>query len=129
MDPVKKAALKRALPKRGKSKALTRTDDFLRRQRDKAWLETHVWHAKRAHMANKWGFRLALTPTEKAFRPSDRAARLGVIVHDASYVGTAELRGRQRVLLAVLARVLDCAGPGAGAARYAPSFLPPFALG
>jgi hypothetical protein len=63
-----------------------------------------------------------VTLTEKSFRPSDRAARLGVIVCDASYVGTAELRGRQCVLVAVLARVLDCARPGAGAARCA---LPP----
>jgi hypothetical protein len=25
---------------------------------DKAWLETHLWHAKRMHMENMWGYRL-----------------------------------------------------------------------
>lgn len=25
---------------------------------DKAWLETQVWHAKRMHMENLWGYRL-----------------------------------------------------------------------
>jgi hypothetical protein len=47
----------------------------------------------RAH-GGQGGYCLAVTQTEMSFRPSDRAARLGVIVHDVSYVGTAELRGR-----------------------------------
>jgi ribonuclease P/MRP protein subunit POP1 len=117
MDPAKKAALKHALPKRGKSKALTRTEDFLKRQRDKAWLETHIWHAKRAHMADKWGYRLAVTPTEKSYRPSFRASQRGAIVHDASYFGVIELKGKQSTLVKVLARVLECSGAGAGAQR------------
>ena len=25
---------------------------------DKSWLETHIWHAKRMHMENLWGYRL-----------------------------------------------------------------------
>lgn len=25
---------------------------------DKTWLETHLWHAKRMHMDNMWGYRL-----------------------------------------------------------------------
>jgi ribonuclease P/MRP protein subunit POP1 len=53
MDPAKKAALQCALPKRDKARSITRTEDFLRRQREKTWLETHVWHAKPAHMAEK----------------------------------------------------------------------------
>ena len=30
----------------------------VRRQLKHRWLETHVWHAKRMHMRNLWGFRL-----------------------------------------------------------------------
>jgi hypothetical protein len=80
MDPVKKKELKRALAKRGKSKRLTRTEQFLKRQGgsfphdytvqtilyfsvDKVWLETHIWHAKRMHMETKWGYRLVCPRT------------------------------------------------------------------
>ena len=38
------------------------------------WLETHVWHARRAHMADRWGRRHSLQPTEKCFRACYRAA-------------------------------------------------------
>lgn len=34
----------------------------------KQWLETHIWHAKRFHMTNLWGYRIALTPTNKGKR-------------------------------------------------------------
>uniref|UniRef100_A0A1B0C0P5 Pop1 N-terminal domain-containing protein n=1 Tax=Glossina palpalis gambiensis TaxID=67801 RepID=A0A1B0C0P5_9MUSC len=32
--------------------------DYLRRQRKRKWLETHIWHAKRFHMIERWGYRL-----------------------------------------------------------------------
>lgn len=38
------------------------------------WLETHVWHARRAHMTDRWRRRLVLQPTEKCFRACHRAA-------------------------------------------------------
>ena len=73
MDANKRRLLGR--PKRGKAKQITRSEDFLKRQRvfclppcvlnslnpipgDKSWLETHIWHAKRARMQNMWGYRL-----------------------------------------------------------------------
>ncbi|KAF7346225.1 Ribonucleases P/MRP protein subunit POP1 [Mycena sanguinolenta] len=74
MTAVKKKALARFRPKQGKDKRLSRTETFIKRQRDKSWLETHIWHAKRMKMQNMWGYRLAVTPTEKAFRPSHRAS-------------------------------------------------------
>jgi len=75
MDPVRRKALGRSMPQRGKAKRISRTESFLRRQRsihsssttsaftdcysgDKTWLETHIWHAKRMHMNNIWGYRL-----------------------------------------------------------------------
>lgn len=75
MDANKRRLLGR--PKRGKANQVTRAEDFLKRQRefcwipspcissshhtisgDKSWLETHIWHAKRAKMQNLWGYRL-----------------------------------------------------------------------
>ncbi|KZT60139.1 POP1-domain-containing protein [Calocera cornea HHB12733] len=105
------ARKKRPLPSPGNAKRLTQPQRFAKRQTDKAWLETHLHHAKRMHMTTLYGHRLALTPTAKSFRPAHRAARAGSILHDASYWGVLELRGRERALTAVLRRV--CA-PGAG---------------
>lgn len=74
MDANKRRLLGR--PKRGKANQITRTEALLRRQRefcqalsssilnaqtilgDKSWLETHIWHAKRAKMQSIWGYRL-----------------------------------------------------------------------
>ena len=38
----------------------TLTDEYLRRQGTKRWLETHIWHAKRMKMVEIWGYKLVL---------------------------------------------------------------------
>jgi hypothetical protein len=91
MDPVRRKALGRSLPKRGKTNRIRRTDALLKRQRrsssqlrsyvydkhmillpgDKTWLETHIWHAKRMKMENMWGYRLVgpVTHVSRILRP------------------------------------------------------------
>ena len=49
----------------------------------------------------------AVTPTEKAFRPSHRASVHGSILHDASYYATIELKGPQPLLQATLEQCCD----------------------
>ncbi|KAJ7175799.1 ribonucleases P/MRP protein subunit POP1-domain-containing protein [Mycena filopes] len=120
MNSVKKKALARLRPKQGKDKRLSRTETFLKRQRDKSWLETHIWHAKRMRMQNMWGYRLAVTPTEKAFRPSHRASVHGSILHDASYQSIIQLQGPEKILRTLLDACSDLQGPGPGAKRYLP---------
>ncbi|CAL1712921.1 unnamed protein product [Somion occarium] len=116
MDSISRK--KKSLPKRGKAKRLSRTETFLKRQKDKTWLETHLWHAKRMKMENMWGYRLAVQPTEKAFRPSHRAAVHGSILHDASYHGFIELKGPEDVLRTILESCCDAQGPSPGAKRF-----------
>ncbi|KAF8582845.1 POP1-domain-containing protein [Ramaria rubella] len=118
MDPAKRKALGRKPPKRGKAKQVTRTQSFLKRQRDKTWLETHLWHAKRMHMKNVWGYRLSETPTEKSYRPSHRSAIRASIIHDTSYMCTISISGKQFLLEKMLANCCDCQGAGPGAIRY-----------
>ncbi|KZT73935.1 POP1-domain-containing protein [Daedalea quercina L-15889] len=118
MDPQRKKALGRHIPKRGKSKQIPRTKQFLKRQIDKTWLETHIWHAKRMHMKNIWGYRLAVEPTEKSFRPSHRASVHGSILHDASYLALIELIGPEDILRAILDSCSDLQGPSPGAKRF-----------
>ncbi|KAL1736710.1 ribonucleases P/MRP protein subunit POP1-domain-containing protein [Schizophyllum commune] len=100
-------------------KGTTTAKEFAKRQRDKSWLETHVWHAKRMLMKNMWGYRLAVKPTEKSFRPSHRAAMHGSILHDASYEGPIEVSGPLETLKLALEQCCDCQGPSPAAPRFA----------
>ncbi|PVG00267.1 POP1-domain-containing protein [Serendipita vermifera] len=118
MDPVKKKKLQRLIAKIGKTKRQTRSENLRRRQRDKRWLETHLWHAKRMKMIDIWGYRLAIHPTEKSFRPSHRAAVHGSILHDSSYTAIIEIKAQLEILKRILGRVCGAQGISASALRY-----------
>ncbi|KAK0655878.1 ribonucleases P/MRP protein subunit POP1-domain-containing protein [Cercophora newfieldiana] len=83
---------------------------FRKRQINKTWLPTHLWHAKRARMTEPakplWRFAIPITPTEKCYRPTHRAAgQKGAVVWDTSYISTMGLygsaEGAERVLRAL----------------------------
>lgn len=83
---------------------------FKKRQRGKTWLPTHMFHAKRAHMptANEtlWRFAVPLSPTEKSYRPTHRAAGArGAVAWDVSYMSTIQLEGTEASLESVLRAV------------------------
>ncbi|KZS93212.1 POP1-domain-containing protein [Sistotremastrum niveocremeum HHB9708] len=120
MHPLKagKDEGKSSKRKKKPSKSKPTHRSFLMRQIDKCWLETHIWHAKRMHMKNIWGYRLAESPTEKSFRPSYRAAMRDCIIHDASYFATIELKGPETLLKDLLRHCCDLQGPGPWSLRY-----------
>ncbi|KAF9475642.1 POP1-domain-containing protein [Pholiota conissans] len=118
MDPVKTQAPTRSKSKAGKYRQKVRTDALLRRQRDKKWLETHLWHAKRMHMENMWGYRLAVSPTDKTYRPSHRASMHDAIIHDASYYSCIEIKGSEKLIVEMLESFCDPQGSGPGSKRY-----------
>ncbi|KAK7189197.1 POPLD-domain-containing protein [Paraphaeosphaeria sporulosa] len=71
---------------------------FRRRQKNKTWLPTHVWHTKRARMTPPteplWRFAIPLAPAVKAYRLTHRAATLrGAVAWDMSYMCTISLEG------------------------------------
>ncbi|KAF2839966.1 putative ribonuclease P complex subunit Pop1 [Patellaria atrata CBS 101060] len=71
---------------------------FRKRQLHKAWLPTHMFHAKRAHMtppsASLWRFSIPLTPTQKSYRITHRASvTRGSVAWDMSYMATIGLEG------------------------------------
>ncbi|KAB5517335.1 ribonucleases P/MRP protein subunit POP1-domain-containing protein [Coniochaeta sp. 2T2.1] len=83
---------------------------FRKRQIDKTWLPTHLWHAKRARMTAPkdplWRFAIPLTPNDKCYRPTHRATGdKGAVVWDMSYMSTIGLYGSEegigRVLVAL----------------------------
>ena len=90
---------------------------FRKRQRSKTWLPTHVWHSKRAHMTTPvkplWRFSLALTPTEKSYRPTHRASlERGAVAWDMSYMSTIGLAGKLESVVSLL-KVLGVDGEDA----------------
>ncbi|RMZ74382.1 ribonuclease P complex subunit Pop1 [Pyrenophora seminiperda CCB06] len=80
---------------------------FRRRQRDKTWLPTHIWHAKRAKMTDPkeplWRFAIPLQPVVKSYRLTHRAAtQRGAVAWDMSYMSTISLEGPEASIRGVL---------------------------
>ena len=85
----------------------TATTKYKRRQVNKTWLPTHLWHTKRAHMTRPteplWRMSIPLSPTEKSYRPSHRAAGAqGCIAWDTSYMSTVACWGTKTALNSML---------------------------
>lgn len=98
---VKKSVL--ATPPRPKAK-------FRKRQIEKTWLPTHMFHTKRAHMTPPaeplWRMAIPLTPTQKCSRPTHRAGSArGAIAWDMSYMATIGLEGTETALRGVMKRL------------------------
>ncbi|KAK5626788.1 hypothetical protein RRF57_002503 [Xylaria bambusicola] len=80
---------------------------FKKRQANKTWLPTHLWHAKRARMTLPseplWGFSIPLTPTQKNYRPTHRAQwEKGAIAWDMSYMSTIGVFGKENIVQNIL---------------------------
>lgn len=62
---------------------------FEHRQKNKTWLPSHVWHAKRAHFETQWGFQIPEKPSQKCYRKTHRGIKQeGATVWDVSYFAT-----------------------------------------
>ncbi|XP_073968617.1 POP1 ribonuclease P/MRP subunit isoform X2 [Rhodnius prolixus] len=79
-------------------------NEYNRRQREHIWLETHIWHAKRFKMVNKWGYRVPLSPNDKSYRACYRATANHCLLQDISYYNCIELAGAEETLLSSLTR-------------------------
>jgi ribonuclease P/MRP protein subunit POP1 len=112
MEDAPKQATKPSPPKpKRKFPALatpaTPPSRFRRRQRDKTWLPTHIWHTKRAKMTDPkeplWRFAIPLQPAAKAYRLTHRAAtQRGAVAWDMSYVSTVSLEGPEASIAGLL---------------------------
>ncbi|XP_075167124.1 POP1 ribonuclease P/MRP subunit isoform X2 [Haematobia irritans] len=68
-------------------------NEYIRRQRKFRWLETHIWHAKRFHMIEKWGYKLPYASCDKTYRACYRASAEHCLLQDISFYGCVEIRG------------------------------------
>ncbi|XP_070555586.1 ribonucleases P/MRP protein subunit POP1-like [Ptychodera flava] len=81
--------------------------EYERRKRKHVWLETHIWHAKRFHMAEKWGYKIPNHPNDKSVRAAYRALAKHCLLQDISYYGVIELTGPQGKLLTSLSHLTN----------------------
>ncbi|KAF7726095.1 hypothetical protein EC973_009069 [Apophysomyces ossiformis] len=110
-SPPKKTKPKRKLRAR-RSKTLV--EEYMKRQRHKRWLETHMWHTKRMKMMNLWGYRLAARPNTKSARTTYKSSTHLSILHDMSYMGCIELVGSFKDIVTVLDLLTDPCSPSVG---------------
>ncbi|KAK1731609.1 POPLD domain-containing protein [Colletotrichum acutatum] len=87
-----------------------RKSKFRKRQINKTWLPTHLWHAKRARMTEPanplWRFAIPLTPNEKTYRATHRShGDRGAVAWDTSYMSTIGLYGSAKGVEQVLRRL------------------------
>ncbi|KAM4581467.1 ribonucleases P/MRP protein subunit POP1 [Odontesthes bonariensis] len=116
-SPKKKKELAKSKSRKARRRHGNLLLEFNRRQRKNIWLETHIWHAKRFHMAKKWGYCLGDRPTYKCYRPCYRAMSSHCLLQDLSYYCCIELQGQEGQLLAALSQLTSKeAGPTFAAA-------------
>jgi len=53
---------------------------YAQRQRKHTWLETHIWHAKRMKMVDKYGYRLAEHSNDKGIRATYKSLMYGCLL-------------------------------------------------
>ncbi|KAK7549242.1 ribonucleases P/MRP protein subunit POP1-domain-containing protein [Phyllosticta paracitricarpa] len=80
---------------------------YRKRQLNKQWLPTHMFHTKRAHMTPSkeplWRFSIPLSPTLKCYRPTHRASvTRGAVAWDMSYMSSIGLRGKEEKIQKLL---------------------------
>nr|XP_022920798.1 ribonucleases P/MRP protein subunit POP1 [Onthophagus taurus] len=82
-------------------------NEYNRRQKKFKWLETHIWHAKRFHMIERWGYKLAYSPCDKAFRACYRATSKHCLLQDISYYGCIEINGDEILIVDGFKKLYD----------------------
>ncbi|KAI8137837.1 ribonucleases P/MRP protein subunit POP1-domain-containing protein [Fennellomyces sp. T-0311] len=92
--------------------------EYLRRQKENKWLETHIYHTKRMHMRNIWGYRLAAHPNVKSARSLYRTFQHMSVIHDASYVGCLEVVGKREDIVRIMNPVTDVTLPSVESERF-----------
>nr|XP_023012368.1 ribonucleases P/MRP protein subunit POP1 [Leptinotarsa decemlineata] len=108
MNQMKKSGLppKAKRPSRKyRRRPYTLSDEFTRRQRRVTWLNTHIWHAKRFHMVEKWGYKLPESGCDRSFRACYRATVKHCLLQDISYNSCVEITGSFDTIVGCLKKI------------------------
>ncbi|XP_012539589.1 ribonucleases P/MRP protein subunit POP1 [Monomorium pharaonis] len=98
----KKPSVKKRPSRKHRRRPRNLLSEYNRRQCNKIWLETHIWHAKRFHMIDKWGYRIANYPNDRCFRANYRAVVKYCLLQDVSYYTCVEITGEENLLKTTL---------------------------
>lgn len=87
MIPSEGESLKRSRCRRHRRKLRFLLNQFeLRQKRSGAWMETHIWHAKRFKMAERWGVKYPQRCSDKSDRSTYRLSQHdSAVIIDKSY--------------------------------------------
>lgn len=78
-----------------------------RSKEGKTWLPTHLWHAKRMHMTQLWGYMIPEFPNDRGTRATYRASLHQCVINDVSYTACLELVGTREDISNVVRYVFD----------------------
>lgn len=70
-------------------------------------LPTHLWHSKRMHMKQSWGYSLADRRCDRGVRAAYKDTQQHCTLYDASYLTAVELQGQEKSILALLRQFTD----------------------
>ena len=87
MVPSEGTELLRSRCRRHRRKLKFLLNEFeMRQKKHGAWMETHIWHAKRFKMQERWGVKYPLRCSDKADRSTYRLAqKQSAVIMDQSY--------------------------------------------
>lgn len=74
-------------------------EEYNRRQKKFIWLETHIWHAKRFRMIEKWGYKLPFESYARTYRSCFRASATHCLLQDISYYICLEISGPESKII------------------------------
>lgn len=77
--------------KHGKNLSIHRNEKSL-------WLETHLWHSKRFHIKDLWGWKIPMSPTTKQERSIIRQSKETCTINDQSYLSVISVKGNTNEL-------------------------------
>lgn len=69
--------------------------EYEKRSSSKRWLETHIWHAKRFHMAELWKCKIAERRNDRGVRAAYRDSRKESLIIDISWLQCFEIVGSE----------------------------------
>lgn len=74
-------------------------EEYTKRSLKYRWLPTHIWHAKRFKIVQKWGYKLPYSACDKAFRACYRAVAQHCLIQDISYIRCIEISGNRNSII------------------------------
>eukprot|EP00347_Sterkiella_histriomuscorum_P019211 403342510 len=98
MQPSEGDILSRSRCRKHRRKIKYLLNQYAMRQREHKWTESHIWHAKRFQMKDKWGYKIAYKSTDKSGRTVYRLCqRNSACIYDQSFMRSSLVEGNNAV--------------------------------